>query len=162
MKKIVAFSFSCLLVFCQCSKEEEGQVDTAKELKIVMGIQCGWGLRNDSLSIEASQVRLVQYFRNDPFTSYTAIDSVSQISAQQLKDLNSALDWNYFKSLNYNSGGLGYDGCDIWLKISKDGAQHEIRFDVLDTIPQLRQFSNQLDSLWSSMGYFPKDMLDNF
>jgi hypothetical protein len=163
MKKNRLFTFLTLLaLITACSKENLEDTSESQVLKVNMGIQCGWGLRLDSLTIIGSQAHLIQNFRSGPFSAFTAVDSTKVLSNSQVDDLVAALDWNYFKSLNYNSGTVASDGCDIWLEIEQGGQKHAIRFSPADTIPQLRSLSNQLDSIWVNMGYAPDDLLKNF
>jgi hypothetical protein len=163
MKKYGLFTLLTLLVLITaCSKENAEETNESQVLKINMGIHCGWGLRLDSLTIMSNQAHLIQNFRSDPFSVFISVDSVKSLSNSQVNDLVAALDWNYFQSLNYNSGTVSSDGCDIWLKIEQGGQKHAIRFSPADTIPQLRKLSDQLDSIWVNMGYSPDDLLKNF
>ena len=152
-------SLLVLLFIASCSKSKDESTAQAK-LKITMGIHCGWNLRLDSLNVDEKFVALRQnYFTNGQTIK---VSSNKVLENSRLQSLENALDWGYFSSLNYNSGDLGSDGCDIWLRVNKGSQSHEIRFSPNDTIPQLRAFTDQLDSLWSTMGSFPSDMLDNF
>jgi hypothetical protein len=149
-------------LFGACTKKDSGEDNNNTNLKITMGVHCGWGLRFDSLSIENNNADLVQKFTDPTLNATISIVSQESLTTSEINALKAALDWNYFSSLNYNSGNLGSDGCDIWLKIDNGTQKHEIRFGLADTIPQLRPLTDQLDSLWSRMGEFPPDMLDNF
>ncbi len=157
MKNLIIFCSVILSVISvtSCSKEEEDA-----ELKITMGVHCGWGLRQDSISLNSTNVILRQnYWVNNQTIS---LQNIKSISPAKVSSIENSINWPYFKSLNYNSGNLGSDGCDIWLRISKDGSSHEIRFSPDDTIRSLRPLTDQLDSLWSKMGSYPTDLLDNF
>jgi len=161
MKKTISLcaSFLLLLLIASCSKSED-EPSAQANLKITMGIHCGWNLRLDSLSVDANYASLRQNYNSNGQT--IKLTNLNLIGNNQVKSLENALDWAYFSSLNYNSGELGSDGCDIWLRVNRDGQSHEIRFSPDDTIPQLRAFTDQLDSIWSEMGNFPPEMLDNF
>ena len=145
-----------------CSKKEENPSVNSASLKFTMGVHCGWGLRFDSLTVDANQAHLVQDFWDASSNTRIAVDSKQSISSTEVDALESALDWNHFSSLNYNSGNLPVDGCDIWLTIENGSLKHQIVFDKADTIPQLRILTDQLDSIWSRLGVFPEGMLDNF
>lgn len=145
-----------------CTIEEETPGVNSANLKFTMGVHCGWGLRFDSLTVDANQAHLVQDFWNASSNTRIAVDSKQSISSTEVDALKSALDWNYFSSLNYTSGNLPADGCDIWLTIENGSLKHQIVFDMADTISQLRLLTDQLDSIWSRLGVFPQGMLDNF
>tara|TARA_R110002050_G_scaffold917_4_gene6589 strand:+ start:14023 stop:14514 length:492 start_codon:yes stop_codon:yes gene_type:complete len=163
MKNIKLLSFLVFASFLvTCTKKEETPDSNPPNLKFTMGAQCGWGLRFDSLTVDAYQAHLVQDFWSATTNANIVVNSKRTISTTEFNNLESALDWNYFKSLNYNSGNLPVDGCDIWLTIENGGLRHQIRFSMADTIPRLRPLTDQLDSIWSGLGVFPSDMLDNF
>lgn len=161
MKKLIRhISLGILISLSSCSKNTNEPEGADYNLELSMGIHCGWDLRQDSISIAADSASLHQNYRVDSNT--IKLSASKSLGVQQIKSLKAALDWNYFSALNYNSGDLGSDGCDIWLRIKRGGQSHEIRFSPSDTIPQLRALTDQLDSIWSEMGDFPPEMLDNF
>jgi len=161
MKKILKPFACCLLVILfACSKNDNDPETGDYNLRVSMVIHCGWASCLDSLSIDGNYASLKQNYRAN--SSTIKVSAVKVLEDKQIESLKTALDWNYFSSLNYNSGDLGADGCDIWLRINRGNQSHAIRFSPTDTIPQLRAFTDQLDSIWSDMGNFPPEMLDNF
>jgi len=151
-----------IMLLGACSKKDTGEDTSSTNFKITMGVQCGWGSRLDSLSIGVNQAHLIQNFYTTPNNLLVVINSKQSLNTSEVNALKAAIDWNYFSSLNYNSGDLASDGCDVWLKIENGNQKHAIRFSFADTIPQLRPLTNQLDSIWSRMGDLPADMFDNF
>jgi hypothetical protein len=158
---LLCFIISGSLII-SCGKKEETPTFSSAHLKFTMGVHCGWGLRFDSLTVDANQAHLVQDFWSASSNTRIAVESKQSLSTTEVDALKSVLDWNYFSSLNYNSGNLPVDGCDIWLTIENGSLKHQIIFDLSDTIPQLRPLTDQLDSIWSRLGVFPDGMLDNF
>ncbi len=60
-----------------------------------------------------------------------------------------------FKNINYNQGGLGFDGCDIELAIRKDSSFHRILYQETDPLNGIDNFIFQLDSIWNEIGKYP-------
>lgn len=139
------------LVGCSKESSQTPAVNTAP-FELTYSAVCGWGFRNDSLFIRSDSVVLDQEIRpiNGPGLVYR--DSSFVTPQVWLNLIDQRLDWVAFQSINQQNGGLPYDDCDLGLSIKKDGQQHQITFEKLDSIPSLKPFMALLDSLWQEAG----------
>lgn len=145
-----------------CSDEDQSEpvlIDTplvVNDIEVKYYMTCGWNLRADSLSIGPDGVRLIQNVRSFSASSRdTIIDTAFLPSLAWLDSLYNNIDMNSFKAINLNQGSLAVDGCDLVLDIKKDQTQHQIVFDLNDSLPSIDAFMYQLDSLWSTIGVYP-------
>lgn len=151
--------FSFAITCTDEDKSEPVLIDTplvVNDIEVKYYMTCGWNLRADSLTISTDGVRLIQNVRSFSATSRdTVIDTAFLPSLAWLDSLYYNIDMNTFKGVNYNQGSLPVDGCDIVLSVKKDTAQHQIVFDLNDSLPTIDAFMYQLDSLWSLIGVYP-------
>jgi hypothetical protein len=149
--------FSLILGCDKGNEPDDNLVDpklVLADIELEYSITCGWGSRADTLIINQDSVHFVQNLRWG--NSMDTIIDTSFVSPKTwLSLLYDGLNTNAFQQINLNSGGLPYDGCDVFLYIKKNQQSHAIRYEPSDTLVGMQSFIRQLDSLWNQIGMVP-------
>lgn len=150
---IIASLASC----AKGNEVEENLVDNTiimPSIRLEYSATCGWTSRADTLVILSDSVFFKQQLRWGGSVGDTLIDTAFATPKAWLDSLYYNLDMTQFQQLNYNSGGLPFDGCSIHLWIEKDNQSHQITYQEKDSLYGMEDFIFQLDSLWNSIGKF--------
>jgi len=153
-----------IVLFGACTEDQDSEPNLVNngivmsDIEVEYALTCGWGSRADTLQISRDSVSLYQHVRGWGNVGDTIIDT-SFLTPIPWRDLlYKNIDMNAFKQLNYNSGGLPFDGCNINLSVDKDSDFHAVLMKYGDSINPIQNFVNQLDSLWiEAGGLFPPE-----
>ena len=162
MKNAIRLSFFFLLLFLwQDCRKEENQRSTPDlintviipHIEIEYALTCGWSTRADTLRISRDSIHLYQRIQGWGQAPYdTLIDTAFYVPLAWLDSLYYNLDMAAFQQLNYQSGNLPSDGCNVDLYLKKDNSSHAIQFNLMDSIPGWENYLRRLDSLWIEAG----------
>lgn len=143
MRRYLGFAF-IVLVLGACAKsiiEDSNESDFV----IKAGTVCGWCAQNDTLTIDGSKIRYVNFIQCN--TTNPSVKKTGEIDQESLNQLKASLDFAEFKKLDMNSCNVCVDGCDDWITIKNGVESHTIRFSRDD--PKLQPIKAFVESLSS-------------
>ncbi len=139
---ITFLGFVLVIGFAGC---EYGVISSDEDLLVEFGTECGWCVGEEMISITSSKI---EYTRTIPCGENKGVTKKSKsITKAELDSINSALDYNLFKTLEYNECNVCVDGCDEIIRISKNKNTHEIRYTPgkkISEIENLRYILNKI------------------
>jgi hypothetical protein len=142
IKKITLVAWVILVSF-SCVHDTLEEKSPSSNLLIKTGTVCGWCSINDTLTINGTSVRYVNYTQCD--NSKPAVEKKGQLITSELETLLSQLNFTEFKKLDLNSDNIAFDGCDDWIYFNNGSESHYIRFTRND--PKLQPIQTFVDHL---------------
>ena len=70
-------------------------------------------------------------------------------SSEDWDELVNSFDYEIFLALDYNTCNVCVDGCDEFIVVTKDGENHEIRYNPGTEIEGIEGFQEKLEELLS-------------
>lgn len=136
--KVIFFLFS-ILVISLCSIDDEADIN---EFTIQLGTECGWGASLASVAVKQGQI---EYTPNIPCCEERQVEKERKtLNNEEWEDLISCFDYDYFLSLYITNCNICFDGCDEFIRITKDGKAHEIRYNPSESIEGLETLQETL------------------
>jgi len=146
MIKKNAFAIWFILVSFSCVHDTLEEKSPSSNLYIKTGTVCGWCSVNDTLTINGTTVKYVNYTQCN--NSKPAVEKKGQLITSELETLLSQLNFNEFKKLDLNSGNIAFDGCDDWIYFDNGSESHYIRFTRNDPkLEPIQSFVDQLNAI---------------
>lgn len=143
MIKKITFVACVIFLSFSCVHDTLEEKSTPSSLFIKTGTVCGWCSINDTLTINGTSVRYVNYTQCN--NSKPAVDKKGQLITSELEALLSQLNFNEFKKLDLNTSNIAFDGCDDWIYFDNGSESHYIRFTRND--PKLQPIQTFVDHL---------------
>lgn len=141
MKKLLPLIL--LLSFFSCNDDPDNP-----DILIEYGTECGWGV-GEIISISEDKI---DYSKSSTGVENPDIESKSKsISTAEWDELSNLYDYGFFRTLDYNSMNVSFDGCDEIIRITQLDNQHEIRYDPSTEIEGLESFQERLNELLVEM-----------
>lgn len=150
MKKFAVHSFILLLALpfiISCSKQDD--LGEHGSFVIEYGTVCGWCGGEESIivsAVKADYLRQIPCGENEGTTNKTI-----ETNREKWDNIISSFDYSYFLTLDYNECNVCADGCDEFIKITKDGSIHEIRYSPSTEIDGLDVLREKLNNLMNEM-----------
>lgn len=137
--RIPFFQFCSVLILLSCVSCTEGDNVTNQDIQIEFGIECGWCGGKKFIVINQSEIA---YQRIIPCGEMEGTyKSKRALSTNEWLEIERNLDYEVFKSLNYNSCNVCADGCDEIIRITEKEIVHEIRYTPSQDIKGLEELT---------------------
>lgn len=112
---------------------------------IEYGTVCGWCAGEEAITVSSVKV---DYLRQIPCGDNKGTkNATNPISEERWNDIITSFDYSHFVALDYNECNVCADGCDEFIKITKNGSTHEIRYSPSIQIDGLDDLRDELNSL---------------
>lgn len=140
MKKLFLLFLLFSLFSC---KDDENNPD----IIIEYGTACGWGV-SEFISISQDKI---DYSKSPGGQTQNIISKSKAFSAEEWEELSTLYNYGFFRTLDYHSVNVSFDGCDEIIRITQVDKQHEISFDPSTEIEGLELFQERLNELLTEM-----------
>lgn len=131
-----------LLFLAGCEKENLNATDS---FRIEFGSVCGWCAGEEKITVSQSKIEYTRIIPCGENEGQTELKRT--INSEEWDNLINTLDYDYFLTLDYNECNVCVDGCDEFIKITKNGEPHEISYTPGTEIEGIESFQEKLEEL---------------
>jgi sarcosine oxidase delta subunit len=131
-----------LFLFSACSKNE---IIENEDMKIEFGTACGWCAGVENITITSSKI---VYSRVIPCGDNKGTSTKNRsLSKTEWEELFHLFDYNLFLTLEHNECNVCADGCDEFLKITRNNTLHELRYAPGIEVEGMENLRNRLNEI---------------
>ena len=151
IRLVILFGPMPIFSSCQDKSIQQDLTTPEDQTTIEFGTICGWCAGGSVLIVTPDSVKFTAEIPCGE--NHDTVSVNDRLPAGEWKTIEGSYDYSRFGTLEYNSCHYCGDGCDKWIKITKNDQSHEIRYAPTDTIEgmeDLRMLLRNLRNQFSS------------